>query len=47
MIDDIRNFRTLTKIQLMKLESLTEKEKINIIHLYNDIFSILGNILNN
>lgn len=45
MCDDIRNFRTLTEDQLTQVETFTEKEKVELICLYNDMFVALENII--
>jgi len=42
MKDDIKNFRPLTEIQLIQLESLSEIEKIEIIKLYNIMMNIIN-----
>lgn len=42
---DITNYRPLTKIQISQLETLTEKEKIELIKLYNTIIETLDNIM--
>ena len=39
--DDIKNYRKLTKQQTLLLDSLTEKEKIEIIYLYDLVLSIV------
>jgi hypothetical protein len=46
MKDDIKNYRTLTDIQLSQLETLTETEKIEIIKLYNIMFASIENLIN-
>jgi len=45
VIDDIKNYRTLTELQLIELKSLSDEEKIKIINLYNTMFSTLENII--
>lgn len=45
IMDDIRNYRILTEEQLSKLDKLTETEKIEIIKLYNTMFSNIENLL--
>jgi hypothetical protein len=45
IIDDIKNYRTLTELQLIELKSLSDEEKIKIIKLYNTMFSTLENII--
>jgi hypothetical protein len=40
--DDVSNYRPLTKIQLSQLETLTEKEKIELIKTYNTIVETLN-----
>jgi len=42
MKDDIKNFRPLTEIQLIQLESLSEIEKIEILKLYNIMMNIIN-----
>ena len=46
IIDDITNYRTLTELQLIQLETLTDEEKLQVIKLYNTMFSTLENIIN-
>ena len=41
MMDDIRNYRTLTETQLSQLTNLSESEKIEIIKMYNTMFATL------
>jgi|UniRef100_A0A6C0D8A0 hypothetical protein len=41
MKDDIKNYKSLTPMQLIQLDKLSEQEKIDIIHLYNTMFSTL------
>ena len=41
MKDDIKNYKPLTPIQLLQLDKLSESEKIDIIHIYNDVISSL------
>lgn len=41
IMDDIRNYRTLTETQLSQLANLSEHEKIEIIKMYNTMFSTL------
>uniref|UniRef100_A0A6C0DIN2 Uncharacterized protein n=1 Tax=viral metagenome TaxID=1070528 RepID=A0A6C0DIN2_9ZZZZ len=43
--DDIQNFKPLTPNQLSQLDKLTELEKIDIIHLYNTMFSTLEDMM--
>jgi len=43
--DDIQNFKPLTPIQLLQLDKLTELEKIDIIRLYNTMFSTLEDMI--
>lgn len=45
MKDDIKNYKPLTSIQLLQLDKLTELEKIDIIHLYNAMFSTLQDMI--
>lgn len=45
MKDDIKNYKPLTPNQLSQLDKLTELEKIDIIHLYNTIFSTLEDVM--
>jgi len=45
MKDDIKNYRPLTNVQLEQLKSLSEIEKIEIIKIYNVMFSSLIEIL--
>lgn len=46
MKDDIKNYTPLTPVQLLQLDKLTESEKIDIIRLYNTMFSTLEDIIN-
>jgi hypothetical protein len=46
MKDDIKDYKTLTPAQLLQLDKLTELEKIDIIHLYNAMFSTLEEMIN-
>ena len=46
IIDDIRNYRTLTKIQLAQLRDLSDADKIEIIQTYNTMFASLENVIN-
>ena len=46
MKDDIKNYNPLTPVQLLQLDKLTELEKIDIIRLYNTMFSTLEDIIN-
>ena len=46
MKDDIKNFNPLTPVQLLQLDKLTELKKIDIIRLYNTMFSTLEDIIN-
>lgn len=41
LYSDIVNFRTLTKEQLEKLNQLTEKEKIQLLLVYNNVIIAL------
>ena len=43
--DQIRNYRSLTQFQLLSLEHLSEKQKIDIILLYNEMFLSLEELL--
>lgn len=43
--NDITNYRPLTKIQITQLETLTEKEKIELIITYNTIVETLDHII--
>ena len=45
MKDDIKNYKPLTPNQLSQLDKLTELEKIDIIHLYNTMFSTLEDVM--
>ena len=45
MVDDIRNYRPLTDIQITKLDNLTSEEKIKIIKEYNNMYKLLENLL--
>jgi len=45
MKDDIKNYNTLTPMQLLQLDKLTEAEKIELIHLYNTMISTLEDII--
>jgi hypothetical protein len=46
IIDDIRNYRTLTETQLAQLPTLSDSKKIEIIKTYNTMFASLENIIN-
>jgi len=46
MIDDIRNYRTLTDVQLAQLRELSDADKIEIIQTYNTMFAALENVIN-
>jgi hypothetical protein len=46
MKDDITNYIPLSEEQLIQVETLTETEKIELIKLYNTMFSTLENIVN-
>jgi hypothetical protein len=46
MKDDITNYRPFSEQQLIQVETLTETEKIELIKLYNTMFSTLENIVN-
>jgi hypothetical protein len=46
MIDDIRNYRTLTDVQLAQLRELSDADKIEIIQTYNTMFATLENVIN-
>jgi hypothetical protein len=46
MIDDIRNYRTLTETQLVQLPALSDSQKIEIIKTYNTLVASLENIIN-
>ena len=45
MKDDIKNYKPLAPMQLLQLDKLTELEKIDIIHLYNDMISTLEDMI--
>ena len=45
MKDDIKNYKPLTSTQLQQLDKLTELEKIDIIYLYNTMFSTLEDVI--
>ncbi len=45
MKDTIRNYRELSKEQIDNIEKLDENQKIEIIKLYNTMFSIIIDIL--
>jgi len=44
ILDDIKNYRTLTDIQLNQLENLTPEERLKVIKVYNTMFSTLENL---
>ena len=44
MKDDIKNYRTLTEIQMNEIEKLTEQEKIEIIKIYNIMMGSIQNL---
>jgi uncharacterized protein YjgD (DUF1641 family) len=46
IIDDIRNYRTLTDVQLAQLRELSDADKIEIIQTYNTMFGTLENVIN-
>jgi len=46
IIDDIRNYRTLTDVQLAQLRELSDEDKIEIIQTYNTVFATLENVIN-
>jgi hypothetical protein len=46
MKDDITNYRPLSEQQLIQVETLSDTEKIELIKLYNTMFSTLENIVN-
>lgn len=43
--DEITNYRTLSKFQLENLRNLSEEEKIDIIKMYNEMFSLLREVI--
>jgi hypothetical protein len=43
---DITNYRPLSEQQLIQVETLSDTEKIELIKLYNTMFSTLENIVN-
>jgi len=45
MKDDIKNYRTLTEIQLNEIQYLTENEKIEIIKIYNTMIATIEDLL--
>ena len=45
IIDDIRNYRTLTDVQLAQLRELSDADKIEIIQTYNTMFASLENMI--
>ena len=45
IIDDIRNYRTLTDVQLTQLRELSDADKIEIIQTYNTMFASLENMI--
>ena len=46
MKHDITNYTPLSKQQLIQVETLSDTEKIELIKLYNTMFSTLENIVN-
>ena len=46
MMDDIKNYRPLSELQLTQIESLSEEEKIKIIKIYNTMFASIEYIIN-
>lgn len=44
--NDIKNYRTLTDEQFAQIETMTDSEKIEIIRIYNDMFSTLESGMN-
>lgn len=45
IIDDIKNFKLLTDVQIIQLESFTDIEKIEIIKTYNNLFTSIKNVV--
>jgi L-asparaginase/Glu-tRNA(Gln) amidotransferase subunit D len=45
MKDDIKNYRTLTEIQIDELHNLTEEEKIDIIKIYDNMIATIEDLL--
>jgi uncharacterized protein YjgD (DUF1641 family) len=45
MVDNIRNYRPLTDIQITQLDNLTSEEKIKIIKEYNNMYKSLEKLL--
>jgi hypothetical protein len=43
--DEITNYRTLSKFQLENLRNLSEEEKIDIIKMYDEMFSMLREVI--
>jgi hypothetical protein len=46
MMDDIKNYRPLSELQLTQIESLSEEEKIKVIKIYNTMFASIEYIIN-
>jgi hypothetical protein len=46
MVDDIKNYRPLTDLQIKELETFTNDEKYKIIKIYNNMFSTLKDFIN-
>ena len=44
--DDIKNYRKLTELQLIQLEKFSDDEKIEIIKIYNIMFSSIESLIN-
>lgn len=45
MKNDITNYRPLTEIQLIQLETLTDIEKLELIKLYNTMIKSIENVI--
>lgn len=45
IIDDIKNYRPLSELQLEQLEIFTDEEKIKVIKVYNQMYLSLENII--
>ena len=45
VIDDIKNYRPLTDLQITQLESLTKEERLKVIQTFNTMFLSLESLI--
>ena len=45
IIDDIKNYRSLTDLQITQLESLTKEERLKVIQTFNTMFLSLESLI--